>query len=364
MFIPRSYVPILTGKAGEFQALADLDEDIKLAMFPMIQMPPVPEPRSPRVGEPPGPREPPEASLIRFLNRMQGKWTEGRRMMMDLDAFAHESVDGRSATEWLFQSAYDREMWLMAAVTTDSRREYRQALHDSSRWLRGLCLRAKPRPDMAPSELVDTVKAVQEDLPETDPACTELMLDLGRLRDLASTEKAVRELALEHLQALTAAGLKPTAVAGSVVPAQSPSRDGMEVHPRWDRRLWEWLGKQPVGAQLAFADYGATGPYQGPGGGFPDPNIRYSTRAALLMWRGKLSTRVDPDDPNDREVTFAELCRKLVARNEFAGAKYSAGDLAYSRNASGRQHDRGATKWVQFAASHHLTHVVREVVGD
>ena len=146
------------------------------------------------------------------------------------------------------------------------------------------------------------------------------------------------------------------------MPPESVDRGPATRVRRREWRLWQSLANEELTATVAFADYGITGPRSDddawkPG---PDPHLRYTTASALLLWRGRSEDRVtDPEDPDGQAVLFPELCQRLLDRSgDFQGASYSAGDAAIWDAVHGERKPGNGTKWIEFATSHHLTHVV------
>jgi hypothetical protein len=356
------YIPILTGKQGEFQALESLSLDAPAWLSPFIDMPPITPSGPPKSGEPPPKRDSPQVKLGKLIDAVGKRWGTDRRVMVDLAAYDRYTIGGVHPAVWLFDEADRRGVWLMAAVATDSSVAYRDAVNAAAGSIKGLCIRARAIPGMAPGALADAVEALAADLPVSDPAFTYVMLDLGRVAEHATTAVGQLDVARGHLRELDARGRKVAAIAGTSVPAESVERGRMHRERRREWRLWQSLASEPLAVDAAFADYGITGPRSDdddwrPG---PDPHLRYTTSAALLLWRGRAEDRVtDPDDPDGQAVLFPALCRQLVARPDYALPNFSVGDAAIWDAACGEAKPGNGTKWIEFATNHHLTHVVR-----
>jgi hypothetical protein len=364
MLVRDHYVPVLTGKAGEFQALERLTGDVLPSLSPLIDMPPIPLPPPPKPGEEPQAPDPPEKRLGQLLRSVARQWGDERRVMVDLAAYDRYDIDGRHPAEWLFCRGGDEGLWLMASAATDSSARYREALVRSAGWLKGLCLRARVAPGQDPDETVKAVGALEASLPRSDPAHTVLMLDLSRIAEHGERDAAVVKAVGDHLKALADAGRDVHAIAGTSMP-EPIARGGPTRVRRREWRLWQALATEPLARHAAFADYGITGPRPDddafrPG---PAPHLRYTTSAALLLWRGRKGTDADPEDPERRAVLYPELCRELVdgRDRDFRGKSFSAGDAGIWDAACGQQKPGNATKWIEFATNHHLTQVVRQL---
>lgn len=367
MLVRDHHVPVLTGKAGEFRALERLSADVLPSVSPLIDMPPIARPPPPKPGEDPQAPDPPEKRLGQLLLSVDRRWGEMRRVMVDLAAYDRYDIDGRHPAEWLFSRADEAGLWLMASAATDSSARYRDALVNSADWLKGLCLRARIPPGQDPAETVRAVGALDASLPSSDPAHTVLMLDLSRIEAHGERHAAVVEAVVDQLKALADAGRAVHAIAGTSMPEQI-ARGGPTRVRRREWRLWQALAHEPLARYAAFADYGITGPRPDddafrPG---PAPHLRYTTSAALLLWRGRKDTDADPEDPERRAVLFPELCRELVdgRPGDFSGKPFSAGDAGIWDAACGKQKPGNATKWIEFATNHHLTKVVRQLRGE
>ena len=363
MLVYDHYVPILTGKRGEFNALRTLDPDVLQNVSPFIDMPPIPLGVAMRgkVSK----RDTPEEALDKLLTAIGTHWGTDRRVMVDLAAYDRYQIAGEHPARWLFLEAATRGIWLMAAAGTDSSSVYRAALVAVADALKGLCLRARALPGYAPEDLAAEVDELAATLPRSDPAHTELMLDLGRIADHRLAADELLELVLEHIRALGARNRRVSAIAATSVPNDGVPRGEVHRENRCEWRLWEQLATEPVTKRPAFADYGITGPRpDDEKTGRPDPNLRYTTNAALLMWRGRDNSRADPDDPDKRAVLFPELCADLIRHpNDFAGPRFSAGDRAIWIAGTAGRPPGTPTKWVEHATSHHLTHVVKQLQG-
>jgi T4 beta protein len=357
------YVPILTGKLGEFRALQRLTPEIVHGLVPFIDMPPI-TPNGPPKDGVPAERDPPALKLRRLITAVGAKWGTDRRVMVDLAAYDRYEIQGKHPACWLFREAASHGIWLMAAAGTDSSDRYRAALHDCADVLKGICLRARADPDAAPTDLAAAIDDLAASLPTCDPAHTVLMLDLRRIADHGGTAAELLELVRAHLRALHARGRAVSALAGTSMPERPVARGAVHRERRREWRLWQALEHEPLARNASFSDYGITGPrpdddeWTGP----PDPHLRYTTAAALLLWRGRLEERAgDPANPQERAVLFPELCAELVDRDDFAGRDFSAGDSGIWDAARVSHKPGTGTKWIEFATNHHLTHVVRQL---
>ena len=134
--VREHYIPLLTGKQGEFQALKSLDSDAPAWMSPYIDMPPI-APSAPPTNGIEGPREAPESKLEKLLVAVASAWGTDRRVMVDLAAYDRYEIGGSHPAEWLHYQAAERGIWLMAAVATDSSARYRAAVRGAAESVKG-----------------------------------------------------------------------------------------------------------------------------------------------------------------------------------------------------------------------------------
>lgn len=334
-----TYVPVLTGKTGEFAALRALADDVVQALWPVLDLPPV------------GTGKSVEDVIDKLVGGIGGAALGGRAAVDLLGV--HQ---GRDQFDFLLERARWNGAALRLAVRTDAPDVYVQdaaaALPESA----GLCLRARVTEAGDRAMLAARVDGLLHDLSAT-AANTHLIFDCGHV---GTWRRGPHLVVAEHLDAWT--DLRDFALV-SMAATAVPEKIGREDPPmRVQRREWtSW--RQLADRGIGFGDYGITGPRSTrPPQGLPDPHLRYTTDSALLIWRGRADFRVSGDD-DEVAVGFGELCRSLVHdEDDFAGPDFSAGDEVFAQIAAGGRHtDGSASGWVEWATSHHLTHVVRQL---
>jgi hypothetical protein len=183
------------------------------------------------------------------------------------------------------------------------------------------------------------------------------IVDLGFVeavhpRQLALTRPLVRTLS-DRL------GPSSTTVLAGSIPAV---RQGFvtTVRERPEVVLWHEVARRGD-FEINYGDYGVVHPVppasteSGPRTIYPYlyytvPNLVIAMRRQPAEVEGKLMTG----------EAFTDLADELVARPEFAGSDYSWGDreLAGCRRGGGRS-AQTVSRWVAFAMSHHLEHLIR-----
>ena len=134
------------------------------------------------------------------------------------------------------------------------------------------------------------------------------------------------------------------------LPADEPVTVG-----RLDARIWQRLAEPGVG----YADYGVTSPVRrlGVQRHRQLPTLRYT--ADHHWWIYRWARRGGRSD--DR---CHDLCRTLVRSPQWpaTGARFSWGDAEIARRARTAPGAGSAGTWMAFSTSHHVAHVLREVV--
>lgn len=342
---PVIYVPVLTGKLGEFAALRGLADDVGQAIWPILDVPPVHA----------------NANVDRILDRLAGgiggSISPGHAAV-DLLALENRSGPGTDHFAYLIERACWNGTTVQLAVRTDASEVYVEKVAEALPGADGLCIRACIAESTDPSSVAAAVDKLLAATSATPPD-THLVFDCGHVADWVRGPHLV---VAEHLDARAdLAKFKLVSMAATTVPQVIEREDPPMPVQRREWTSWRRLSNRGI----AFADYGITGPRSTrPPEGRPDPHLRYTTDNVLLIWRGRAPDRATGED-GDVAISFRELCELLVREDEvFAGADYSDGDRVLAEIAAGnRSTDGNATGWVEWATSHHLTHVVRQLQG-
>jgi hypothetical protein len=356
------YVPVLTGKLGEFRALGKLPDELCAQVSPVLDVPPV-APRRDAAGEPAeGDAADKIDKLLKSVGRALGN--EGR---VAVDLLALEGLQAREGhpLEYLVWAAEINAARVQIAVRTDAPASYCDAVRRTRDRSAGICLRAMIAEHDDPGEIARRVAEMMANL-ELRPESTHLMLDLGRVSGWGTRESRPDRVAAAHVAAIEGIDrLRLLSVAATNV----PPADDIRPHDR-PRRVQrrDWTSWRQLRASTdrvpVFADYGVTGPRPtAPPVGRPAPHLRYTTATALLIWKGYRRDALPDEDGDYEPTTFADLCREMVDRDDYAGPAFSDGDLAFDEVARAARPGNGATEWVQWATSHHLTHVLNELAA-
>jgi hypothetical protein len=220
--------------------------------------------------------------------------------------------------------------------------------------LLGLALREGQTPETVIKAILATV--------EVEITGSDLLIDLGYLSpeiDLRAHDIApsVDELvAIGDWRSVVLLGTSMPSMLGGVIPEGTVGE-----LPRREWELWSALRRSPPQRMPTYGDYVIQHPRapEDDSGGGPNmrANIRYTATAATVIARGR------GPYPEEGKEQYRGLCRKLVARPEFAGRAYSWGDEQIADCASGALDPGSNNAWRGAGSSHHLRLVTEQITA-
>lgn len=360
--LPPRYTPVLTGKAGELTALNELRAADRDALTPLIDVPPIPQPHTPRPGASPAKPPDPGVVLRKLLHGMRLQ-PEDREVMLDLEGFEAYRPDDLHPVDFVLDQVRDEDPPLIIVTSNNSTPIYREAAARASGQLRGRAIRLRFVPGCNIDDILSEVDDLLAQLTAVSQA-VDLLLDFGlvaKFRDnYAETLGEVLEKIPhpDHWRSLT--------VLGTSIPAAIPSGRFTQAQ-RTEWLTWQALCCFPRSSDVGFGDYGITGPRRDDNSPAhrPAPHLRYTKDEDHLIWKGRLP---DPGEGGGIEAghTYRDLCTALVNRRgyqgpSFDGRTFSWGDRRIAETAEGARGHGNPTNWVQYATNHHLTKVVRQM---
>jgi hypothetical protein len=348
------YVPILQAKAGELSALASLASDVKAAMTPLLEVPPVPWDWE---------NDEPAKTLGEHLDPVAGNlrtsWGTEHPLLVDLLFIEDDEIDGQHPIDFVFERA--RSHGVLAIPVTGQRRS--AAYQNAVRRIvasdgRGLCLRLESEdfqadnPGQTIMELLGTL-GVQ-------PADVTVLIDLGPISPdqsgtIALATKAMLS-ALPHMQQW-----RDLVLAGSSFPPNlsdfAADTVGSVAREEWS--VWQAIRTAARATRVpTFGDYAIAHP--DPTVSDVDPrliqmsaNIRYTTDASWLIFKGR-GVRLQGF------AQFHALAREVTKHPAYSGPTFSWGDEFIAQCAQGRS-TGNATTWRKVGTSHHVTFAVRQL---
>jgi Beta protein len=126
--------------------------------------------------------------------------------------------------------------------------------------------------------------------------------------------------------------------------------------PRQEWELWNEVVKSKLPRKPAFGDYAIQHP-RPPEGGGPGmrANVRYTARETTLIARGHGPVLQEGVEQ------YRDLCQQLVARDEYAGRRYSWGDEVIDDCAKGVIPPGSQSLWRGVGTSHHIRLVTEQL---
>ncbi|PTA44978.1 beta family protein [Micromonospora sp. RP3T] len=328
------YFPILHGRAGEFDAIDQVPDELAPHLLPIFDV----------AATTHGPIH----DAHTFSRRAQD--TLPRDMTIAVDA--HRLPDPATGLRRpLPDIAEDLHQWgnpmLPVAHPHDSPARLADIRDAAALHGHGAVLRLDHTDDDAETRAHHLLSAI--DL-RADHAV--LLLDAAHLRsehDLTRAEPLVRKhLSWTHRHpwkaVVVAAGAMPRSIAHLPPDTPTPLR-------RFDLDLWQRLHDHHV----RFADYGIAHPRPATGGWGPPPNLRYTDHDVWWTYR---ATR--DDNGND---AIHDLCRTLVTADHWPtlGRHFSWGDEQIALRAARHATPGTARHWLAWGTSHHLAHVANHL---
>ena len=339
-----AYTPVIKDLAGELAALADVPDDIRQVIAPVIELNPIASRRR-------------TDQVIRAVRRACG---QDALVFLGL---AHGGNDNeRAATISSAAEAADARglMWQPAVWMGHPGADYDLALRYARAKTGGLVRVAMRK--RAEALITDIEGFVSASGGKFLPLA--LLLDFGQIGPTdhrVSMERLLREV-LTRLP--KPGGWTSVGFAASSIPTaltQIPE-DGADEFPRVEWAIYESIRQSSDGlARLPiFGDYTVVKPSQQKraGRGIAVPvNLRYTLETSTRIIKGR---ELSPDQ--DHSV-FRDLVRDFVRSDKFAGATYSAGDARIHQLALQRAGIGTTEQWRRADVCHHITYVGRQVMG-
>ena len=364
-FNSRHYVPVLRGKAAEFDALDNLPETLKDRMTPLIEIPS-------KKFNPDDPQTPGRVDLEfrKCIARIASSRGE-RQVFLDLQ---HLDPLVRGLNNLHPVEVMWREAELVClfpptptpVVALDSPLDYRVAVRDvlanADASFVGLCLRLKNQHLLYPNS-----QGAVDDFLEffsLEPESVDLVFDFEMVGKSGFNLGALCA-ALPYLQRW-----RTFTTIGGAFPVDLREFDvGEHNHPRWEwRRYFQQVAQgSSLARRPAFGDYTIQHPiYIEPvDGARPSASVRYTCEQDTLIMRGESLAK----DGGAGHKQYPAHAVMLCSRNEFYGQHYSYGDKYIFEIAEKfeelMQREKGGTggpqEWIAAGINHHLTVVTHQV---
>ena len=339
------YLPVLKGRQGEFNALADIQPLTRRAVVPLVEIVPGPLDDASTV----------RATVEKTVRKLK-VWA-GSRLLLDASWLPDEIelLDGVGVLGYAIAAAARAGIDSTPVVRlNDAEPAHRNArLHVESG--NGIAVRLDVEDmDEDPEDLAEALRTLLRRLGRT-PAEVDLLLDLGAVDGDVAVRAGVR-MVRDVLHALP----EPELWRGLVVLSGAFPTDLQAVQPwtlgelpRRDAMLRDHLRRRPLSRVPTFGDYAVAHPLLVMGPAFSAaPQLRYTASDRWLVLKGRRN------DPEGHEQ-FHRVCEAIAQHPEFAGAALGKAD---ARIADSRREGPGNTStWQAIATTHHLDYLVHRL---
>ncbi len=352
----QRYVPIIKGKLGEFKALGELADQIKDAIEPFIEVPPIPWDF-----EDDEPARSIERHLLKFVPNLEKYWGKNRLAFLDLN-FIPQDVrmnNGEHPLKSIFDAARAKELSLIPVVGLERDTDYVEiAKNILAQDGRGLCVRIETTDiddeDMEDS-LLDLITTMGVNSTEID-----IVIDLKGIQkdQIGLLTRSVRDVvrSLPMLEEWRSIALVATAFP-QTMSGFEPNSVSLTNRVEW--QLWTNLfhNAAKITRMPDFGDYTIVHPELLD----IDPRImqlgakiKYTFDNDWIIVKGTSIKRGGPEQT-------VELCKILIGLSQFCGAEFSWGDQ-YIQNCAEEATGYGnQTTWVTVGVNHHITYVVNQL---
>lgn len=358
MFSHKHYVPILKGREGEYGALRMMSDQVKGAVSPVIEIPPIPWDHAQQ-----RPLKTIDDHLRKVASKIEASWGSDRSLFVDLLWISERErmSTGTHPMEYVLDAARNRGLQLVPVTGLARDDDYQSACRIAcSRDNRGVCLRLQ-REDF--DDAGDITAQITQLLHSLGVPCAEidLILDLRGLGAFGENENIEDgAIGLIHrvprLYEWRSFTLAATAFPENLM-GLAPAHMSSVTRREWI--LWRNVIARLKTRLPAFSDYGIAHPQPSE----VDPrlmrasaSIRYTSEEAWLIFKAR----------NLRDHGYGQfhaVCRTILGSNEYAGRNYSWGDQHIHECAQRQVTSGNLTTWRKVGTSHHLAVVVTQVAS-
>lgn len=365
------YMPILSGKAAEYEALGELGAETRTRTRPLIEVTPLTFDQQ---------TEQPTKSLEEHVARdarfMRDCWGALRQLSLLEDAAPPGTVlidmrnvetarasDGRHAVTLMHELLRGAGIRAVPVTSFDRTNAQQEAVARIAAE-HGVCLRLDRNQWADPAQLAGDVLMLLGEL-ALEPAAVDVVIDLGAIGE--EDARAAVLMARGALQALPAVHeWRSLVVAGSSFPAtvgEAVQRHDTCVVRRAEMEMYDMLlaGIEQLPRLPTFGDYGVEGAAGAAGGVAPvfsgrniSASVRYTGLGGWFLVRGG---RLHEDGYDQ----YHKLASTVVDSAHWRSADFSWGD-GYISNCARHEVKPGTPKlWRQVAVNHHITAVTADL---
>ncbi len=361
MFDHRHYVPLLKWKRGEYRALRFLDKTVRQHVTPLCDFPPVKYDPSETGGRDPAFDD----RLSRLATQIEDIWGSADRVFLDLGLLDPDAKVRGTAhpVSFVFDDARNRGLQLVPVTGPNRDPNYQASVAEVVATDKcGVCLRVH-FDEFEDENLASALDEVFSKLNVSAEDC-DLIIDLQSVIGMQLALLTPSLISLLSGLSYLSEWRSLTVATGAFPQDLTAMTLGPNVVPRRDWALWKGIieHKAMLPRLPTYGDYGVVHPE------LLDldmstinvsASVRYTTDTHWLVMRGRgLRTR-----GSGGYAQYMNHAASLIARPEFSGSGFSAGDQEIADIAAGKAKRGNPETWLRIGTNHHLTFVVRQIAS-
>lgn len=355
MFSTKHYVPILKWKLGEYTALAELNQDSRSKLTPLIEIPQIPYDHINEV-----PARTIDQHLEKVIVQIKNSWDVKRALFLDLvRIYASERMNsGEHPLIFLAENARQEKIKIIPVVGLERDEDYKSKTKEINQQDKeGICLRIDSE-YFGHTNLGDELNDLMQFL-EIGPKECDLILDLESII-------SDRETILINLLIMTINNFpfisdwRTFTLTATAFPQDLSSIPSRSITPlrRTEWHIWNSLIRSELIRKPTFSDYAIAHPEIieiDPRIMTMSANIRYTVEDEWLIFKGHSVKR----EPGFEQ--FHDLAKSLIDHRDFSGRDFSWGDSYIEQCANRTVSSGNATTWRKVGTNHHLALLTKQV---
>jgi hypothetical protein len=353
----RHYVPVLKGRAAEYDALSILSDGEKDALTPLIELMPIPWDFANDHAMINGNEH--VDSATRNLAR---SWGPGRRVLVDLPAWLGpeaRTIEGDHPMVLMLRLATETGLSVVPVLGLDRDTEYIEAVRDGHTG-HGACLRLTSA-DLVRAD-IDGLLAQLLGTLGLAPGGADLIVDLKELNPEAVDFNIIGAMgvvtAVPDVEAWRSLTLLGSGFPQNLADMQPASESRF---PRAEWAVCSSLRGRNLRRTPTYGDYSID---------HPNPPVAIDPRLLRVSAQLRYTDETDWLVFKERNIRdfgneqFIDICRRLVTRPEFRGADFSWGDNYIAVRAAGTDTRPGNPRtWRKVGTSHHIATVIDQLAN-
>ena len=359
----RHYLPILKGKAGEYDALEHLCAGVKPLLTPIIEVPPIEWKYGDELGVPTEPKRTIDKHVEQVAENIRKSWGTDFLVYIDLlHVQKHDSLaDGAHPLAHVFDRGRHLHLQAIPVTGIDRPDAYQNAvIRAVERDRRGVCIRLDQQGCRSSTWVGEHLRSLVMTL-KVGYDQVDVILDIGAITadEVVDLRWMVRSLVqdLPCVNELRTLALAATSMPKSVTIDMDPF--SVKRIPRAERTLWCGLANDPDLPRVpSFSDYGVTHPDyfdQDPREVRFAGKIRYTAENTWVIVKGRKLEGAG--------CQFHRLAQMITEQPEFPSRGSGWGDESIAKCAVLEIGPGNQTTWIAYGTNRHLTFVTRQVAN-